>query len=86
MFLQPEITWWLARIEAEYREMPGLQLTRHQMTRMWNLDEGTCGVLLHLLVARGILRQTSRRAYVLAAASEFTQLGSPLDEMNRGES
>jgi len=85
MFLQPEITAWLTRIEAEYREMPGLQLTKRQMTRMWNLDDGTCGVLLHLLVARGVLRETPGRAYVLGAASKFKPLESSLTELNRGE-
>jgi len=27
----PDIPEWLTRIEAEYREMPGLQLTEPQM-------------------------------------------------------
>jgi len=62
-------TDWLLRIEAEYREMPGLQLTERQMQRLWTLDSWTCAVLVHVLVTRGVLRETRGRAYMLAAAS-----------------
>ena len=36
----------VARIESEYREMPGLQLTARQMQRMWCLDGPTCEVII----------------------------------------
>jgi len=33
------VTAWTDRVRAEYREMPGLTLTRWQMRRFWLLDE-----------------------------------------------
>jgi len=37
---------WLALIEAEYRESPGLSLTKAQARRLWGLDPGTCDALM----------------------------------------
>ena len=55
-----------ARIECEYREMPGLQLTELQMQRMWRLDGATCQVVITVLVTRGIVVKTPRNAYARA--------------------
>lgn len=57
---------WLSLIQAEYREMPGMHLTRQQVQRLWGLDQGTCAVLLDTLVGSGFLRVTRTGAYVLA--------------------
>ena len=65
----PVFTDWLIRIEAEFREMPGLQLTERQMQRLWTLDSGTCAVLLEILVTRGVLRETPGHAFMLATIS-----------------
>ena len=67
MPIQPELAEWLTRIEAEYHEMPGLQLTERQMQRLWNIDGQTCGVIVQMLVARGVLWETPKHGYALAA-------------------
>lgn len=46
----------LARlVHAEFREMPGLRLTREQARRLWGLEHATCDELLAALVASGFL-------------------------------
>jgi hypothetical protein len=54
----------LDRIRGEYREMPGLQLTLAQASRLWQLDEPTCRTALKQLVQDAFLRQTSNGGYV----------------------
>jgi hypothetical protein len=53
----------IARIKAEYREMPGLSLTRTQAQRLWQLDESTCRTILSGLVDAGFLQLTSKGHY-----------------------
>lgn len=53
----------MARIKAEYREMPGLSLTRTQAQRLWQIDETTCRTLLSRLVAVGFLQLTAKGHY-----------------------
>ena len=71
---QTTVSEWLTRVEAEYREMPGLQLTEHQMRRLWGLDGATCAVILAALVGSGILCETANRCYVLSATSRISRL------------
>ena len=52
----------LQLIRAEYLEMPGLNLTRAQIRRLWNLDEGMCDTLLQALIEGQFLRRTSKGA------------------------
>jgi hypothetical protein len=66
---EAELMEWLTRIEAEYREMPGMRLTERQMQRLWNLDGPTCADLLAVLIARGVLRETAARGFGLVRAS-----------------
>jgi hypothetical protein len=40
----------LRRVEAEFREMPGLRLTCRQAQRLWNLDQLVCESVLAALV------------------------------------
>ena len=54
----------LQRIEGEYREMPGLNVTAHQAERLWGLDGTTCSLVLTILVERGTLRRTTRGTYL----------------------
>ena len=54
----------LLRIRGEYLEMPGLRLTLHQATRLFNLDALTCDVALRTLVEDGFLWQTPQGAFV----------------------
>jgi hypothetical protein len=65
MPLQIELVNLLTRVEAEYREMPGLQLTERQMQRLWGLDGGTCAAIVRTLVARGVLCETPTHRYAL---------------------
>ena len=57
---------WLTLIEAEFREMPGLQLTECQMRRLWGLDDVTCTVVIDTLVAAGVLRETPKHQFTLS--------------------
>ena len=57
----------VARILGEYREMPGLCLTKDQARRLWGCDAVTCDCVIDLLVARGILRWSSDGRLLRAA-------------------
>lgn len=54
----------LQRVEAEYREMPGLSLTVHQAERLWALDSTTCSFVLMTLIERGILKRAPDGSYI----------------------
>lgn len=54
------------RLEAEYREMPGLCLTFEQACRLFGLPEATCACLVRDLIEAGILRRTPRGHFVRA--------------------
>jgi hypothetical protein len=58
------MTEWLRLVRGEYSEMPGLNLTKGQMQRLWNLDGPTCDVILEVLEETRFLRRTERGAYV----------------------
>lgn len=60
----PAILRWLQLIQAEYREMPCLSLTKRQMQRLWGLDGFVCDALVDALVDARFLRRTSSGAYV----------------------
>ena len=59
----------LARIEAEYLEMPGLKLTARQASRFWHLDPEQSRVILERLVEARVLLKTPDGHYVLLAGS-----------------
>jgi hypothetical protein len=59
----------LQRIEAEYREMPGLKLTAAQASRFWQLGLEDSTTLLETLVARSLLRRTRDGHYVFGPTS-----------------
>ena len=44
-----------ARIESEFREMPGLKLTLWQASRLFNIEPAQCEQLFGLLVETGAL-------------------------------
>ena len=54
------------RIKAEYRELPGLQLTPWQAQRLWGLDKVQCDAILEVLVETSFLRKTKNGAYAVA--------------------
>ena len=55
-------------VQAEYREIPGLNLTKPQVQRLWAIDPPTCDALLDALVAAQFLRCNHRGAYVLTGS------------------
>ena len=62
--LQHNVDDWLPIIRAEYIEFPGMQLTRAQVRRLWNLDEATCSAVIEALEAERFLRRTDKNNYV----------------------
>ncbi len=56
----------VTRIKAEYRELPGLQLTSWQAQRLWGLDQVQCDAILEVLVETSFLRKTRNGAYAVA--------------------
>ena len=57
---------WLRLIEAEYKEMPGLSLSKAQMRRFWGLEPYLCDALVDALVTARVLTQTVRDTYVVS--------------------
>ena len=55
----------LARVYGEYLEMPGLQLTLAQASRLWNMQPTTSARVLERLVDSSFLRRSGER-YVRA--------------------
>lgn len=55
----------ISMIKGEYREMPGLHLTRPQVRRMWGLGESECDVVLDRLQSSAFLRLSVLGGYVL---------------------
>jgi hypothetical protein len=47
-------------VYAEYREMPGLNLTLPQAIRLWTADPDVCAQVLDGLVDAGFLRRVGR--------------------------
>ena len=60
---QAGVTHWLELIQAEYREMPDLRLSKPQMQRLWGFDAFICDALVDALVAARVLRQTANGSY-----------------------
>ena len=48
----------VARVRAEFLEMPGLQLTVPQAQRLWGLDADACRTVIEALVEASFLRWT----------------------------
>ena len=63
---QSTIHDWVRLVRAEYLEMPGLNLTKRQVQRLWRLEPHVCDALLDALVASEFLKKTHHEAYVLA--------------------
>ena len=59
-----DIKDWLTLIQAEYHEIPGLNLTKPQVQRLWGLDAVMCDELLEALEATKFLRRTANNTYV----------------------
>ena len=61
-----EIEEAVARVRAEFREMPGLKLTTEQASRLWRLEPRVCESLLGRLAEERLLRKTQDGAFVRA--------------------
>jgi len=68
----------LRRIRGEYREMPGLRLTFTQACRLWQIDRGTCHLVLDRLVADRFLAQAPDGSYTMFLAARPTPLKAEL--------
>ena len=64
--MDTHVTDWLRLVQAEYQEMPGMNLTKPQVKRLWGLDEVTCTEVLGTLEAEHFLKRTQRNGYILA--------------------
>ena len=49
------------RVRSEFVEMPGMQLTLSQATRLWNLGADDCRSVIDALVDAGFLMWTPKR-------------------------
>lgn len=63
---QTSMADWLQLVRAEYLEIPGLHITKHQVQRLWGLDPVMCDVLLGALLDVKFLRRTPSGAFVRA--------------------
>lgn len=61
--LNTNITNCVQRIHAEYREMPGLCLTKPQMQRLFGIESLVCDALVDALIDAQILRRTTNDRY-----------------------
>ena len=60
----------MRRVRGEYLEMPGMQLTIAQASRLWHLDARTCEAVLLSLVDEGFLMQTSGGRFIATAHAQ----------------
>jgi len=63
-------------VGAEYRESPGLRLTKGQIQRLWGLEPSVCELVVGALLESNVLRQTPGGAYVRADAGDDVSLAS----------
>jgi hypothetical protein len=47
------------RVRGEFNEMPGLQLTIAQASRLWGMDQTACRRIIDALVEAAFLRWTT---------------------------
>ena len=60
----PQLQKAIARMEAEYHEMPGLVLTLREAERLLGLDQATCERAVEVLMGRRFLKQLPTGAYL----------------------
>jgi hypothetical protein len=56
----------LRRAQAEFLEMPGLQLTEAQAARLWSFDSALCSAVLSALVESRFLIRTRHASFLRA--------------------
>jgi hypothetical protein len=60
---QERMNDWLSIVRAEFCEMPGLQLTKPQIQRLWGIEAATCDALVDALIKQNFLKRTQRGGY-----------------------
>jgi hypothetical protein len=65
----PPLDALVLRVRGEYGEMPGLQLTVSQASRLWQVETSTCERALEQLVREGFLYKMDNGAYIAVAPS-----------------
>ncbi len=61
------------RVRAEYLEMPGLRLTAEQVQRLCGIEQTTCQLVLHELVAAGFLCVKAEGHYARLTEGHITR-------------
>ena len=56
----------LEQVRAEYAEMPGLSVTLPQAQRLWAADRRVCEEVFSRLIAKGVLKRTTKGRFVRA--------------------
>ena len=56
----------LRRAQAEFLEMPGLQLTVAQASKLWHFDSALCTAVLSQLVEQRFLVETRNHSFARA--------------------
>ncbi len=62
--LDTSVERYLKIVQSEYREMPGLQLTKRQLQRFLGIDVRTCETVVTILERERFLRRTPKDQYV----------------------
>jgi hypothetical protein len=65
-FATTPITTLLDRVRGEFIEMPGLQLTIPEASRLWGMDVDACQHVVEVLVETSFLRWTPGGKFVRA--------------------
>lgn len=58
--MSPDLDRIALRVRNEFREMPGLQISFSQMTRLCGLEPAVCRAVVEVLVGSAFLRWTAR--------------------------
>lgn len=61
-----ELTALVARVRAEFMEMPGLRLSFEEATRLWGMDDAVCRTVVESLVQAAFLRRAEDGTFVRA--------------------
>jgi len=54
---------WVHMVQSEFAEMPGLQLSKRQAQRLWNLDRRSAEIVLDVLESSHFLTRTANNMY-----------------------
>ena len=72
------------RVQSEFIEMPGLELTVPQAVRLWSLGADDCRSVIDALVDEGFLRWTVRRTIVRTGREAGAVTDRPLAHFSVG--